>query len=193
VSIHAEDGNTYWGNVLELEVPTRQWRFLEWSVEYPPAFLGQQFIGPVFVGGREVSGLPDRLRARDSHVTTCDLPAPHYLLAAEEVEIIPGDRLIARNIDFIVLGHRVLRLKYFILWLRQRRTPIVPEAGWNDFEGYYLRLLYQYVFDPDNLGKVITGVTIAGVATHGFATGVIMRDKSNPDKTKPEQEERGDV
>ena len=84
---------------------------------------------------------------------------PHYLLAAEEVEIIPGDRLIARNVDFIVLGHRVLRLKYFILWLRQRRTPIVPEAGWNQYEGYYLRLLYQYVFNPNQLGGVRLDLT----------------------------------
>ena len=79
VSVRTPDGNVYWGNVLELHVPTRAWRFLEWSVEYPPAFLGQQFIGPVFVGGHEVTGLPDRLRARDStchHLRFTGAPLP---------------------------------------------------------------------------------------------------------------------
>lgn len=154
VSIRAEDGNTYWGNVLELDVRTRQWRFLDWSAELPPGYLGRPFIGPVIIEGQELSGLPNYLRAERTRVTTCDLPNPHYLLVAREVEVFPGDKLIARDTDLYVLGHRVLRLPWFILWLKQKRSPVVPEFGRNEQEGYYLRALYQYVLSPDQLGGI---------------------------------------
>lgn len=159
VSILAEDGSTYWGNVLEYNIRNRVWRFLDWSVEYPPGFLGAPFIAPVIIGGEEVTGLPTFLRAQNTRVTTCDLPTPHYYLTSTRVEIYPGDKLIAWDNDFYVLGHRVLHLPWFFLSLRQYRSPIVPEFGQNEFEGYYLRLLYQYVLNPDQLGGVRLDLT----------------------------------
>jgi lipopolysaccharide assembly outer membrane protein LptD (OstA) len=154
VAIRAEDGNTYWGNLLELNVRTRRWRFIDWTVEYPPEFLGPPFIAPVFLNGRDVTGEPGFLRAREASVTTCDLPNPHYVLVAERVDIFPGDKLIARNVDLYVLDNRILRLPWFFLSLRQRRSPIVPEFGQNEYEGYYARFLYQYVLNPDQLGGI---------------------------------------
>lgn len=44
-------------------------------------------------------------------------------------------------------------------------------------------------FDPDHFGKAITGLTVAGVAVHGLATGVIMRDHDKPDR--PDKTEGG--
>ncbi|HEX3010799.1 MAG TPA: hydrogenase small subunit [Syntrophomonadaceae bacterium] len=41
-------------------------------------------------------------------------------------------------------------------------------------------------FDPDNLGKVVTGITLGGVAAHGVATGIIMRGG------KEDSDEKGD-
>jgi hypothetical protein len=35
-------------------------------------------------------------------------------------------------------------------------------------------------FEPDKFGKWITGVTAAGVAAHGVATGVIKRLNKKP-------------
>ncbi|HEX2948501.1 MAG TPA: hypothetical protein VHV83_02855 [Armatimonadota bacterium] len=159
VSIRLEDGNTYWGNILEYSIATTQWRFLDFSVEYPAGFLGPPFIAPVFVNGQEASGLPHGLRATNSVVTTCDLPTPHYELQSRRVDIYPGDKLIARDNDVYVLGHRVLHIPWFFLSLRQRRTPIVPEVGKNELEGYFARFLYQYVFSPDQLGGVRLDLT----------------------------------
>lgn len=157
VSIITADGNTYWGNVLEYAVATRQWRFLNASVEYPAGFLGPPFVSPVFVHGREFSGLADftaGMHASDAEVTTCNLPMPHYLFRARRVDIYPGDKLIARDNDFYALGRRIIHVPYVVLSLRQRRTPIVPEFGRNEQEGYYVRGLYQYVLSPDQVGGV---------------------------------------
>ena len=159
VSIRTPDGITYWGNELEINLTTLEWQFAEWSVQYPAQFLGQPFIGPLFVNGKSVTGLPGLVHAQQSRVTTCDLPVPHYFLISDRVDIYPGDKLIAYDSDLYVLGRRVLHVPWFILFLNQRRSPIVPDAGYNDAEGYYLRLLYQYVINPNELGGVRLDLT----------------------------------
>ncbi len=159
VSIHAQDGTTYWGNELEYNLNTRQWEFLDWSVEFTPNYLGGPFIAPVYVNGRELSGLSNFVRGRNSTVTSCNLPVPHYYLISKRIEVYPGDKIIAWNSYLYVLGHRVLYLPWFFLSLQQKHSPIVPEAGRNDFEGYYLRLLYQYVFNRNELGGVRLDLT----------------------------------
>ncbi len=125
------------------------------------------------MGGEELSGLPRGLRARNARVTTCDLPDPHYILISERVDIYPGEKLIAYDTDVYVLGQKILHIPWFFIDLRQRRSPIVPEAGQNDFEGYYLRLLYQYVMNPENLGGVRLDLTEklgTGVGVNHFYT-----------------------
>jgi hydrogenase small subunit len=43
-------------------------------------------------------------------------------------------------------------------------------------------------FEPDKIGKAVTGLTVAGVAAHGLATGVLMRDKSEVSKEEGGQD-----
>ncbi len=89
VSIRAADGITYWGSALEYNAISRLWRFLDFSTQYPPAYLGAPFIAPVYVNGSEASGLPNGLRATNSIVTTCNLPTPHYYIQSRRVDIYP--------------------------------------------------------------------------------------------------------
>lgn len=159
VSIRAEDGNVYWGNVLEYNLRTEEWSFIDWSAEFPPAFLGAPFIAPVFVQGQNLTGMPSSLCSENAHVTTCDLPAPHFEIVARRVDIIPGDKVIARDCDLYVLGRRIIRVPWFYLSLKDRRSPFVPEVGRNDVEGYFLRVLYQYVINEDNIGGIRVDLT----------------------------------
>ena len=173
VSVRTADGTTYWGETLKLDVRARQWRFRDISVEYLPGYLGKQFIGSIFLQGEQITGTGNALHGSRMRVTTCDLPVPHYYLAAGSVDIFPGDKLIARDVDFYVLGRRVLHLPWFIMWLRQKQTPFVPIAGHNDFEGYFVRVLYQYLFDDQNLGGIRVDQTEklgAGVGLDHFYT-----------------------
>ncbi len=55
------------------------------------------------------------------------------------------------------------------------------EPGFYDDMPMYSRMAHipgtAMPFNPDQIGKVVTGVTAAGVAAHGLATGVLMRKK----------------
>ncbi len=119
VSIRTEDGVTSWGTALEYNAHTRNWRFIDFSTQYPASYLGASFIAPVYVQGSEVSGLPYGLRANNTEVTTCNLPTPHYYIQARRVDIFPNDKIIAYDNDVYVLGHRILHIPWFFLSLRQ--------------------------------------------------------------------------
>ena len=129
VSIRTGDGITYWGSAIEYNARTRQWRFLDFSAQYPPMYLGAPFIAPVYVNGQEVSGLPNGIRATNAMVTTCELPNPHYYIQSRRVDIYPHDKLIAYDNDVYVLGHRILHIPWFFLSLRQHQSPIVRWWG----------------------------------------------------------------
>ncbi len=169
------DQNTFHGSLLEYDVlPPNHWRFVDVAVTFPAAFLGPPFIAPLFISGATLSGLTGKpIRVDHGHFTTCDDPKPHYELISKSIDIYPGDKIIARHNVLVVLGHRVLYLPYLFLSLRQFRSPIVPEYGVNDVEGYYARFLYQYVFSPTELGGVRLDLTTkrgVGLAVDHFYT-----------------------
>ncbi|MHB0938053.1 MAG: LPS-assembly protein LptD [Armatimonadota bacterium] len=154
VSVRTADGTTYQGDNLALDVPARQWRFRDISVEYLPGTLGKEFIGSTFLRSEEFLGTERELHGTNTRVTTCDQPEPHYYLSAGSIDIYPNDKLIAHNVNFYIMGRRVLHLPWFYMWLRQKKTPFVPTAGHNETEGYFARVLYQYLFDDQNLGGI---------------------------------------
>jgi len=160
VTVHQNrDNTTYTGNVVEFNVRSHEWRFTEWATTFPPGYLGKLFIGSLFVGGEKVTGDDRTVQAANTDVTTCNLAVPHYYVVSRRVDIYPGDKLIAWNNYVYIHGVRVLYLPYMFLSLQDSRSPILPEFGQNTTEGTYLRMLYQYVIDRNNVGGVRTDFT----------------------------------
>ena len=62
------------------------------------------------------------------------------------------------------------------------------EPGFYDDMPMYSRLAHipgtAMPFEPDKIGKAVTGLTVAGVAAHGLATGVLIRKK--PEESQSE-------
>ena len=167
------DHNTYFGTLLLYDVlPPNHWQFIDVAVTYPASFLGPPFIAPIFINGKNVSGLTGKpIQVNRAHFTTCDDAQPHYELLSKRVDVYPGDKVIAYQNVLVVLGHRILYLPYFFLSLRQHTTPIVPEIGENTVEGYYARFLFQYVLSPTELGGVrldLTSIRGVGIALDHF-------------------------
>ena len=159
VAIETADHVTYHGDKLCYSVKTRAWKFTDYAVDYLPGYLGKRLTGTVYLKGGAFSGLAGKLEGRNTRITTCDEPTPHYCLVGEQVEIIPGDKLIARNVDVYIGNRKIMRLPWFIVWLKNQRTPFVPDSGSNSVEGKYVRLLYQYALSQNQLGGVRLDMT----------------------------------
>lgn len=160
VALTGEDGQTLYGSTLEYHPRAHTWVFHDWNAALPPELVGKPLLTPLYVTGASLSpGKKDGLELDGATLTTCDLEHPHYALAAREVVLFPGDKLIARDVEVYVHERRLLRLPWMIFLLGTRRLPIVPEVGRNDTEGYFVRLPYQYLLNADNLGLLRLDVT----------------------------------
>jgi len=103
-------------------------------------------IQPLYVSGGTVRGRPGFIDARDASLTTCDFPDPHYSFTAREAYVIPGRRLVGRNVSFYRRGHRVFSIPYLVIPLDQRlaRQTLFPTVGQTPDEGYFIKFAFGY-------------------------------------------------
>jgi len=151
VSLKERGGQTYRGKALEYHPRTGKWQFREWSTAFNPAALGRPFVAPIYASGDVAAG-SSRLDLTKAQLTTCDKANPDYDIVARTVDIYPGDKLIARDVDLYVLGKRIMHLPWLFFFLRDDRPTEMPTFGRNEFEGYFLRTPFQYVLGPDQVG-----------------------------------------
>ena len=103
-------------------------------------------ILPIFVYGGQIRGRPGFIDARNGQFTTCDFLDPHYSFGAREVYIIPGRRLVGRNISLYRKGHRVFSIPYLVVPLTDRlaRQTLFPQVGQTPDEGYFIKFAFGY-------------------------------------------------
>jgi len=103
-------------------------------------------IQPVFVYGGTISSRPGLIDARGSSFTTCDFLDPHYSFRARQVYIIPGKRLVAKNVSLYKKDRRILTLPYFFVPLDQRfaRQTLFPQVGDTPDEGLFIKFALGY-------------------------------------------------
>ena len=103
-------------------------------------------IQPLYVSGGTVRGRPGFIDSRDASFTTCNFPDPHYSFTAREAYLIPGRRLVGRNVSFYRRGHRVFSIPYLVIPLDQRlaRQTLFPTVGQTPDEGYFIKFAFGY-------------------------------------------------
>ncbi len=121
-------------------------------------WLDPRALEPIQLRARRLDGnLRQRVCLHDAELTTCDLdnPTAPYKLNAEEMELIPQDKIVLRNASLILFGRRVLTLPFFVLFLREpRQQRILPVVGWNEAEGWFLKTSTTYFVNDQHYGFV---------------------------------------
>ena len=103
-------------------------------------------ILPIFVYGGTIRGRPGFIDARNGQFTTCDFLDPHYSFGARELYLIPGRRLVGRNVSLYRKGHRVFSIPYIVVPLTDRlaRQTLFPQVGQTPDEGYFIKFAFGY-------------------------------------------------
>jgi lipopolysaccharide export system protein LptA len=114
---------------------------------------------------REASG---RYTVDRSAITTCDLPEPHYRLAAKTTTVIPEERVVARGIRLYAGSVPVFYLPYYSHRLGTGRPPIELEAGTQTDLGAYARVGYNLELGE----KVLLNPHVWGFAESGVGGGL---------------------
>ncbi len=88
----------------------------------------------------------EEINMQKSKFTGCDLDSPHYYFDASEVIIYPGDHLIAKHATFRELNGKLplFYWPYLYISLKDKDQRLVPEIGYSNSRGWFLRTTYYY-------------------------------------------------
>ena len=162
-------GEEFRGDTLLVHLDTREWEFAQARGAISPKYFERGVVAPLYVGAQEVLGLPDRLLVRGASFTTCDLAHPHYEIEARRLRIWPGRKLIADHAALFILGKHIFTLPWLLVPLREaQRQPFIPTVGQDQFEGYYLKTLVNYVLTSNSYGSAHLDLMTA----RGFGKGL---------------------
>jgi len=79
----------------------------------------------------------NKIKAQNVYITSCDLPHPHYDIKAKEATIYPGDKIIAKNVVFRILGVPVFWWPYLVIPLNNN-SPVEITPGYSNRYGAFV-------------------------------------------------------
>ncbi len=141
------------GAELFLNTRERRWTLLDGRAELKPAFTENRLLESLYLQGVRLEGVENRVHAEQCTATTCGLDHPHFHWSAETLDATAGDRAILRKVRLRILGRTVLTLPYVVVPLREDDTSPLPDAGFSEEEGFYLRYAVAYLLAQGALGN----------------------------------------
>lgn len=114
--------------------------------------------GPMFISGRRVRAADGEVRMERATLTTCECEGdvPAYRFVAKELDIFPGDRVIARSVTFYDHKVPLLYLPYLTLSLKEKTSRFdMPQIGYSERTGWYVKLTYNYVLKSGLYGALL--------------------------------------
>ncbi|MEO7715272.1 MAG: hypothetical protein ABIY70_03660 [Capsulimonas sp.] len=111
-----------------------------------PQRLQVGVIMPILVYGGEINGRPGLIDARGSRFTTCDFLEPHYYFLAKQLYVIPGKRLVGKNVTLYRKNKKLFTIPWFVVPLDRRlsRQTLFPQLGQTPDEGYFAKFAIGY-------------------------------------------------
>ena len=108
---------------------------------------------PDYPGSGEIEGSHHCQR---SSLTGCDREKPHYHLTAKKVEYYPDDKIIFRHLVYWEGGVRLFYLPVMVISLKERESNLdQPVVGYNDYDGFYVKLVYRYFMKSGFYGLLL--------------------------------------
>ncbi len=109
--------------------------------------------GPLIFKAREAQFSSTIITLQEGGFTTCDLPRPHYQIKAKQIQIIPKEKIVARNATLYIGSFPVFWMTTFTKYLlesgkSEHNEIIFPHFGYNDFTGWYVKTGYQFYISP---------------------------------------------
>ncbi len=141
------------GAELLLNTRARRWTLLEGKAELKPAFTQNRLLESLYLQSARLEGVENRVHAEQCRATTCNKEHPHFHWSAETLDATAGERAILRNVRLRILGRTVLTLPYVVVPLRDETTSTLPDAGFSEEEGFYLRYAIAYLLAQGALGN----------------------------------------
>lgn len=104
---------------------------------------------------------------RKGFITTCDLDEPHYSIRAEEIQVFPDEKVIAKNVFFYIGKVPVLWFPYYYHPIIQSRAKVQFVPGQSSDWGYFLLSAWRFYIRGNSRVDVLADYR----SKKGFAEG----------------------
>jgi len=108
----------------------------------------------LFFKAKEARISKDIIKLYQATITTCDLHLPHYRIEAREVEIYLEEEIIVKNATFYIGDIPLFWVPFFKRFFRKENRPFVPQFGYEDFSGWFVKGNYYFPLPP-NYGGIL--------------------------------------
>lgn len=166
------------GNVkLEDENGTVQGKTIFYNFDTKEGKINQAILKlpPYYCVSPNVEKLATKFILYDADITTCNLDTPHYHFHARKVEIVPEDKLRAKDITFKTGQAPVMYFPTFVQDIGQKRNGMSFTPGRSKEWGDYLLTGYRYYFTDDLKGLL----RLDWRTNKGFASGFDLESYSD--------------
>jgi hypothetical protein len=115
---------------------------------------GQQIQGYLYYKAAQVTTYPDgHTILKNGWITTCDLSHVAYHITGKEIEIRPGDRVIAHSSDLYLGKYLVAALGIIVIPLsraaaEQHPSALAPAIGYNSTLGFFVKTYISFYKSP---------------------------------------------
>ena len=147
--LHAPNGETVSSGPdgsLRINLRKNTYTVIGATTSIAPQTTQVGLILPILVYGGEINGRPGLIDARGSGFTTCDFLEPHYYFLVKQLYVIPGKRLVGKNVTLYRKKRKIITLPWFVVPLDRRlsRQTLFPVVGQTPDEGYFAKFAIGY-------------------------------------------------
>jgi hypothetical protein len=162
-------GENVTGENLTFNIKTHDWSVEKTSSIIQPSALQGQVTTPVFIKADSLTGSNSVFRIDNGSFTTCDKEHPDYSFRAKELEIYPGDKIVAHKVSVYARDSRLITLETIVVPINSAWNPsMIPQFGQSADEGTYLKLAYPYLANQEQTGFVKLDL----MSAKGIGTGI---------------------
>jgi lipopolysaccharide export system protein LptA len=157
---------------IRVNLKTGEWHLTRGQATIEPGFFpGGSVTDKLYLQATSASSAETNgpIIIQGARLTSCDQASPHYYFSCREVEVRPGDRVIADHPVLYMWGVRVFELPFkLVLFLDQKHNQYLPEVGHDDVEGYYAKFAYAYLLSGLGSGLARLNLTTERGVGFGF-------------------------
>ena len=103
-----------------------------------------------FIYGSQIRKIDDKVYDIDDGIfTTCDDIDPHFYIKSKKLRIFLNDSIVGKPVVYYVNHFPVMALPFATFSIERGRNNgfLIPQPGWNNSEGKYLKnIAYYYAF-----------------------------------------------
>jgi len=110
---------------------------------------------PFYGAGKSIQKInANEMLANQAYITTCDLEKPHYRLRSKQVQIFPGNKVVAKNVSMVIGDTPIFYIPKYVQVLNDKRPWVAVTPGYDKKWGMYLLQAWRYYFDENAKGVI---------------------------------------